>query len=430
MPDWRTRTPVGEYKPLEVIRFVFYTENIMMLCLFSVMFWIACVSSLVPYGMGLRSAPFWFLCITLFFNYGFVVLDYSARGVKSLPKISVELVFPTSDLRLYTVALLTLCFTAFIFGDWEFTDQSTRLILAFFLYPLMVSVLVVSQSPSALLNPVTLIKRLLVFVSSFRSLNFFLLQFFAGWLLYWEIQSFGEISIAHLIWQVPLTLALLLMLFRLLGVVLNHLGPDLGLAILTNEEMHKKVEIAETLLVLDDLVQLLYRWVRVHEYANAWRELDQFRKENRYVLDDALYLRLLEMEDSRLAMMLGTKIAESRLKDGDSMGGLKIFRDCFLMNPHRFSFSSGGIALDFLAAGSDLASRQLLLRYMLNFAAHFPAYPQLSQALSKSIGVAIESGEHSIALQLLDEQVALFPEIEAGATYRRQRLSLEGGAAI
>jgi hypothetical protein len=428
--EWRIRTPVGEYKPLEVIRFVFYPENLLMLCLFSVMFWIACVWSSLPYGMGLRSAPFWFLCITLFFNYSFVVVDYTARGVKSLPKISGEMVFPSSDLRLYTFAFLTLSFAAFVFGGWESTDQSSRLMLAFFLYPLMLSVLIVSQRLSGLLNPVSLIKRLLIFVSSIRSFNFFALQFGVGWLLYWEIQSFGKIPIAHLIWQVPLTLVLLLVLFRLLGVVLNQLGPKLGLVILTNEAMHREAEIVEAGLVLDDFVQSLYRWVRVHEYGNAWREVDQFRKDNRHALDDALYVRLLALEDSRLAMMLGTQIAETRLKHGDVMGGLRIFRDCFLMNPDRFSFSSGGSALDFLDAGSDLASRQLLLRYMLNFTAHFPAYPQLSRALSKAIGVAINAREHTIAIKLLDEQVALFPEMEADSLYQRQRLSLEGGAAV
>ena len=105
----RRRKAKPQYVRLQILAFPFYLENILVLLLFSAMFITACLWASLPGWMGLRSVGFWFICITLFFNYVFVIVDFTSRGMQRVPKLSGEMVFPTHDLRLYTIALLTIC---------------------------------------------------------------------------------------------------------------------------------------------------------------------------------------------------------------------------------------------------------------------------------------------------------------------------------
>lgn len=424
MPEWRTRTPVGEYQPLEIVRFPFYAENLLVITFFSLMFLIACFWASLPHGMGIRSVGFWFICITLFFNYAFVIVDYTARGVKNIPKLSGEMVFPTHDMRLYTVAFLTVGTLAFVFGAWESDKQSLRLVSAFILYPLLFSMLVVSHSLAVLVNPLILMRRLLVFISCSHALFFFVIQLFAGVLLYWNIASFGVISAWHLFWQVPVTLIMLFLLFRSLGVVLNRQGPKMGLSVLTNQDIHQQARNEDDRLMLDEFVLELYRWVRVHEYNKAWDHLLEFQRKNRHKFDDALYIRLGQWEDQRLASRLGGQMAESRLKQGDVTGALRLFRQSFEVAPSRFTFSSAGVALSFLEACSDVASKQAMLTYMQGFVGSYPNYPKLRYALLKAVELALEQQAFAVARLLLDQASDSLPGVHEDAEFIRLTLAL------
>lgn len=113
MLDWRHPRPASDFQELTIFRFPFFLENLLVLGLYSFMFFMACLWSSLPNLMGIGSASFWLTCITLFFNYGFVIVDHTSRGFQHVPKLSGELVFPTHDSRLFTITGLTLCYFAF-----------------------------------------------------------------------------------------------------------------------------------------------------------------------------------------------------------------------------------------------------------------------------------------------------------------------------
>jgi hypothetical protein len=149
-----------------------------------------------------------------------------------------------------------------------------------------------------------LIKSIVVFTASRFAPTFYLLQFVTGALLYFNIQSFGELSTWHLIWQVPITLTLLFLTFRALGVLINAQGPKLGIAVLQNEDTHiASLERAAEIRLSQFVIQL-HRLTRVHEYRKAFDLIQIFQKENHNNLDEHLYARLCEWEDKRLTAML------------------------------------------------------------------------------------------------------------------------------
>jgi hypothetical protein len=92
MGNWnRKANSVDHWEPLVIFRFPFYLENILMIALFSVMLILACLWAKLPEGMGIRSVSFWLLSITLFFNYAFVIVEYTSRGLQHIPKLSSDL---------------------------------------------------------------------------------------------------------------------------------------------------------------------------------------------------------------------------------------------------------------------------------------------------------------------------------------------------
>ena len=80
-------------------------------------------------------------------------------------------------------------------------------------------------------------------------------------------------------WAVPLTLISLFVLFRALGVLLNHHGERLGIPVLQNAESHQAAVAEGKRRELDDFVAKLYRHVRVHNYKKAWAEVEEHLQE-------------------------------------------------------------------------------------------------------------------------------------------------------
>jgi tetratricopeptide (TPR) repeat protein len=423
--EWRVRRPVQAFDPLRIFQFPFYLENILVILLFCIMFITACIWASLPVGMGIRSVPFWFLCITVFFNYMFVVVDWTSRGFQHMPKLSGDLVFPSHDSRLFTIALLTLCYLAFLLGNWAEEFRAVRLLAAFFTYPLFFGLLIVHSRLTELLNPIKLLKTLYLFSTAGVSLIFYVLQLVTGALLYFEFQAFGQISLAHLLWQVPLTLILLFMLFRSLGVVLNTQGPSFGLPVLQNEDTQSAAFEEEARVELDKFVMSLHRWARVNEFGEAWKLIQAFQKENRHHLDDALFTRLSEWTNQRLAAMLGADIAERLMREGDTKRALSIFRQSYDMSPG-FRFSSGSMALQFLERASDLASRQRLFGYLRYFCEYYPTHPAKTQVMLQLAELGLkEFDAPEAAQQALETALGTDPGIETSNEYRRLAAAIE-----
>lgn len=382
MPNWRVRQPVRAFERLQVFQFPFFLENLLVIALFTVMFTIASIWASLPAGMGIRSVTFWFICITMFFNYMFVVVDHTSRGFQHIPKLSGELVFPTHDTRLFTIALLTVCYLAFLLGNWAEEFRAIRLVIAFFTYPLLFGLLVVHSHWTALLNPLSLLRTLYLFSSCKEAVTFYLLQAATGTLLYFVFKVFGEVSRLHIFWQVPLSLLLLFMLFRSLGVVLNTRGPAFGLPVIQNADTQKLALADETGRKHDDFIMELHRWTRVHEYGKAIALVEAYQREQGHDLDDRLFTRLSEWDDRRLAAMVGARLAERYMQSGQTDRALKVFRASYDMTP-KFRFTTGSAAIRFLDTASDLASRQRLIEYMQHFESYHPSHPGIDAVKQK-----------------------------------------------
>ena len=426
MSEWRHRRTVGAYEPLRVMTFPLQAENLLVMGLFTVMFTIACFWSALPSGMGIRSVAFWFLSITLLFNYGFVIVDYTARGFQRVPKLSGELVFPTHDVRLYTIAFLTLCYLAFLVGDWGADAGNLRLLIAFFTYPLLFALLIVHNRLLSLLNPVNLLRTLWIFSSSRHALLFYSLQLVTGGLLYFEIRSFGEISALNIFWQVPLTLLLVFALLRSLGVVLNSQGPALGLSVLQNADTHQDALEEQARIELDDFIMELHRWARVHEYNRAWDLITALQKRTQHKLDESLYQRLCQWDDRRLAARLGADIAGRLLKTGDTRHAMALLRQAVDMSPGKLRLPSGSIALDFAGHAESEADRAAVFACLQRFETDFPGHPGTRDALLQLATLAlVHRGEPAVGRDALDRLLALDPAISGAEEYVQLRVLAE-----
>jgi hypothetical protein len=265
-----------------------------------------------------------------------------------------------------------------------------------------------------------LIKSIVVFTASRYSPIFYLLQLVTGALLYFNIQSFGVISAWHLTWQVPVTLTLLFLTFRALGVVINAQGPKLGIAVLQNEDTHIASLKREAEIRLSEFVMQLHRLTRVHEYRKAFDLVQVFQKENHNKLDEHLYVRLCEWDDKRLTAMLGADLAERLLGNGETDRALKIFRDSYDMAPTKFAFSSGTSSLLFCNVAKDRASQERLFEYLQRFDETFPNHPSLPAAMIELATLALDQfSQPKIARKALTKAATHRPAITENQDYQR-----------
>ena len=373
MGNWnRKANSVDHWEPLVIFRFPFYLENILVIALFSVMFILACLWAKLPAGMGIRSVSFWLLSITLFFNYAFVIVEYTSRGLQHIPKLSSDLARQLHDVRLYLIAVLTIIYLK---GYWTFEGDAAFLVWAFVTYPLAFSLLVISRTWASLLNPVRLMKSLIIFIFSLESLRFFAIQFVVGTLLYFELQVFFEVSGWHVFWAVPMTLVMLFILFRALGVLLNSQGKRLGIPILTNAKSHQAALTESKRLELADFVAKVHRHVRVHNYKQAWAQVEDHLQTTDFANIDNLFERLCEWEDKKVATRLGSVLIERLMKTGEFDRACRVFTECHTMSGGKVRLPSGSAALALMERAKDATLRKRLYETLQNFDQDFPNHP-------------------------------------------------------
>tara|TARA_E500000331_G_scaffold99082_2_gene95829 strand:- start:36 stop:1307 length:1272 start_codon:yes stop_codon:yes gene_type:complete len=373
MGHWnRKAKSVDHWEPLHIFRFPFYMENILVIVLFSFMFILACLWAKLPAGMGIRSVSFWILSITLFFNYAFVIVEHTSRGLQHIPKLSSNLAQQLHDVRLYLIAILTIFYLS---AYWEFDKDPAFLVFAFITYPLAFSLLVISRTWASLLNPVRLFKSLIIFVFSIQSLHFFAIQLVVGSLLFYELQVFFEVSGWHVFWAVPLTLISLFVLFRALGVLLNHHGERLGIPVLQNAESHQAAVAEGKRRELDDFVAKLYRHVRVHNYKKAWAEVEEHLQETNYINVDDLFVRLCEWDDKKVASRLGSELIGRLVKNNEFDRALRVFRECCEMSDGNLRLPNGSVTLILVERARDPTLKRYMYNTLQYFDKDFPNHP-------------------------------------------------------
>jgi hypothetical protein len=205
--------------------------------------------------------------------------------------------------------------------------------------------LVISRTWASLLNPVRLVKSLIVFTFSLESLRFFAIQFVVGALLYFELQIFFEVSGWHVFWAVPMTLVMLFILFRALGVLLNSQGERLGIPIMTNAKSHQTALTESKRLELANFVAKVHRHARVHNYKQAWAQVEDHLQTTDFANIDSLFERLSEWEDKKIATRLRSVLIERLMETGDFDRACRVFTECHTMSGGDVRLPSGSAVL-------------------------------------------------------------------------------------
>ena len=386
---WHFQKPVDVFEPLEVFRFPLYLENLLVLALFSVMFLIASYWAMIPF-FGIRSVAFWFICVTLFMNYCFVIVEHTSHGKAHVPKLSGELVFPSHDRRLYLIAALSIFYLAGYAAAREGDFLVPFLVFAFVTYPLFFAVIVISQSLSAVVNPLNFVRALINFGLTVPSIRFYAIQAAVSVWLVFLIASFGVISGFHLFWMVPVTLTALFILFRALGVLLNSNAQKLGIAIHQNEETYRKALDAEADRARQAIITELHKMVRVHEYKKAWDYLEKHIDPHDIDSSADLFQRLSDWEDKKLAIKMGTVYIQHLVNAGDMARALRIFETTVDMANGQVRLPSGTIVATLAKTATSLRSREAIYSVLQNFEEDFPRHPATLDALVQRARLALE----------------------------------------
>ena len=257
---------------------------------------------------GILGWPLLLLLVPWFAKYLFVILSFAALGRPDVPVLSEELINP-AQVRPLFILFLMLGFGAAYWSATTVSDgaENAVLLLAIFLLPAMISVVVISDNPFRSLNPVNLVR----LIWSLR-LNYFGAAIALGLLPV----SYPRLLALHL--PTPLAIFVLLywllIVFRFLGHGLYLNRAELGLQVIDAPEIAAakadQVEKVAHKACLDEV----HLYASAGHYDRAYQTVCQhIHRQTDPDATEAWFLeRLLAWENTRVGVRLARR-AVSRL---------------------------------------------------------------------------------------------------------------------
>jgi hypothetical protein len=282
---------VDHFEPLQVWRFPFRLENILLTAPF-IFLWSFLLGSFYVGGfiMVARSALAIYATVGFFFCYLFIVLDFTARGYQTPPKIGGDLLNANKGRFIKGLALssmfASIAYTA-AFSETLFV--LTIAITALFL-PVAVCIIAIQDSFINAMSPV----RWYGFFRDIRfdryfwqylttlglaGLSIMLLQQDAGWL--------------NLVTMSCCVFSFVLM-FRCLGVLVHTNADGLGLSVRFGPEIEAAQRAENDQRALSDFALGLYQQVEVGRVNAAFDAYEKKLKEDKYSQETALWITIKE----------------------------------------------------------------------------------------------------------------------------------------
>jgi hypothetical protein len=337
---------------------------------------------------GFLGLPISALLSLWLFNYGFVLLEAIANGVREPPVLSVEMLNPVHEWRplvllaMVIVAVILLGLVA-LFGDARIAI--TLGILLFIALPASTGTLAVASSTWQALNPVVLwhIVRTLG-LSYLMIVAVVLLYGFVGWLLLradimsWTVIGYvaEPYQMVRLSWEIFAWLSI----FTLIGGSLYEHRIELGHDAIDAPERREARLQAEIERERNRFLDQVHAQARGGNLVGAWESIERELAAHDHPFEyyDWLLDRLSEREDVRLARRLAQDYV-ARALGRDNARATLIAQRGLQVDPS-FRPRSGAQCLrvaELMRLAGDRQAAQSLLQ---DFATHFPGDAAIADA--------------------------------------------------
>ena len=406
---------IDRFEPLEVWRFAFRAENIL-LAMPLILIWSFLLGSYYTGGiiMVARSVFAIYLTLGLFFCYLFIILDFTARGYQAPPKLSGDLL-NANKLRFIKSLTIASFFVSLMYA----TASSPALLglmiaLTFLFLPVSLCIIAIQDNFLAALNPLN-------WPVFFRDIDFdkSVAQYF---LILGLTVATGSLLTKNFGWLNLLTVTAIvfsvIVLFRSLGVVLHTHATTLGLSVRFGPQVEARQVAESERRALSDFSLSLYQQVEVNRIGEAWEAYQKHIAADNFASEDALWDIIHRWPSSKLAILAGQSYIDRLLKQQRSREAWDVLRYCFKHNENEYQLSNGDATLKMADTTSTSQEREICAELLRYFDKDFPAHPQASDALLRAVEIMlIDSDDTTSARKLLGHIRIKFPDSAKKRTY-------------
>jgi hypothetical protein len=410
---------IDRFEPLEVWRFVFRAENVLLAAPL-ILIWSFLLGSYYIGGpatgpiMVVRSVGAIYLTVAFLFCYLFIILDYTARGYQTPPKLSGDLLTTNKGRFIKSLAIASF-FAALIYANLSSPVLLGLMVMLTLLFlPVSLCIIAIQDAFLSALNPLN-------WMVFFRDIEFdkSVAQYFlilgmtvaAGSLLTKNFSWFNLLTVSAVVFS-------LILLFRSLGVVLHTHASTLGLSVRFGPQVEARQVAESERRALSEFSLSLFQQVEVNRIEEAWDTYRMQLTADKFASEDALWDIIHKWQSPKLAILAGRGYIDRLLNQQRSREAWDVLRYCFENNQNEYRLSNGDVTLTMMDTTSTSQERRICAELLRFFDKDFPAHPRVSDALLKAVEIMIIDANDLIgARKLLNHIRIKFPETARKRAY-------------
>jgi hypothetical protein len=406
---------IKTFEALQVNRFCLRSENLVTIGLFTLIFsYVGRI--LFTMGPAALAASIVLIYVSglLYLGYLFVITEQTAYGHQRIPPLSAQILTQEKP-RIFKLIIIVSMFFSFGYALQAPLAQIIFVLTSAILFPVSMSVLILTTSLIAALNPAKWIAAIRALQMDFRLVNY----------LGWQLATMGLIYVLltrDMGWtNILVTLAFVsasITMFRSLGVVLHSNADELGIDVLFSQDItDSKIANAfdNELSVLSDK---LYQLSNAGEHNKAQQSYQQHLETNAYASEALMFDRFRKWEDSRFAIKVGRSYIDRLVCAGKNSEAWDVLLFCFRANQNKYRLLTPESVLSLSRGTLSLQQKTVIAHLLSHFPEDFPAHHAAANCLLQAAKYyAQDLADPVLAEQALTQFEQRFPDGTSNTTY-------------
>jgi len=382
------------------------------------LFWIliSIVSFVTAVGVIPAAGPLAYTTCVLFFQYSFVVTEYTSRGHQEVPKISGNLVKPSADSRITKMMVLTTLFVSLCAVSYQYYPAISYL-FGLYVFPAALSVLIIKRELIPALNPIEWAHVITSIKLDQRIIQFTLLQVTLILVLLLTFLSFNPLTemifstwIAHEV-AIFASIGLLLTYFRLIGVILHSNAEALELPVMLSEETEQRDEEEAAEKERQAFITRVYTEARGRRIKSAFSMLTDRMEAENYQHEAHYFSSVSKWDKPKLTTAMATGYIERLIRAKNYTIALNVL-DTALECDDQFVLASGDSVMLLTERADTQQRRRNALNLLSRFPENYPKHPRRAESLLSACRIAaMDLNDFDWAKDKLTFLEAEFPEI-------------------
>lgn len=413
---------IDRFEPLQTWGFVFRAENVL-LGLPLVLTWSFLLGSFYLGGLIMVARGIFAIYLTLgfFVCYLFIILDYTARGYQSPPKISGDLL-TTNKLRFIKSLGIISLFTSLLYtAAGSPTLLFLMSIFTLLFLPVSFCIIAIQDSFLRALNPLhwaTFLRDIEFDRSVARYLISMALVAASGYSMGIDLGWFNWASVTSVVFS-------LILMFRCLGVVVHTHAANLGLSVRFGPEIEARQVAEANRRALAEFALSLFQKVEVHRTKEALAEYQQRLIDDRFESEDALWQMIIKWSSSDLAVLAGQGYIERLVNQRRDREAWEVMIYCFEHNQNEYHLANGDTTLKLVESAISSQQRKVSAELLRYFDKDFPFHPAAGAALLQAVELlSTDADDLSGARKLLRHIRIKYPAIARERAYQKLETAL------